>query len=121
QDFIERSGRAPSTPLELVRYPSVFKGEDLMRTACVRLLGMALIPTFCIFAQSKRSFEGVWQAVQVTHGPQAITIKSGPNLTIFSARHYSRIDVQTDKPRPVLANPSTASAEELRESWGPLV
>ena len=92
-----------------------------MRAACVRLLGMALIPTFCIFAQSKRSFEGVWQAVQVTHGPQAITIKPGPNLTIFSAGHYSRIDVQTDKPRPVLANPSTASAEELRESWGPLV
>lgn len=93
-----------------------------MRAACVRLLGMALIPMIGIFAQSKRSLEGVWQAVEVTHGgPQAITIKPGPNLTIFSAKHYNRIDVQTDKPRPVLANPSTASAEELRESWGPLV
>jgi hypothetical protein len=74
------------------------------------------------FAQSKRSLEGVWQAVQVTHGgPQAITIKPGPNLTIFSAKHYSRIDVQTDRPRPLVANPSAASAQELRESWGPLV
>ena len=92
-----------------------------MRAACVPLLIMALIPTFCVFAQSKRSLEGVWQAVQVTHGPQAITIKPGPNLTIFSAKHYNRIDVQTDRPRAALANPSTASAEELRESWGPLV
>jgi hypothetical protein len=74
------------------------------------------------FAQSKRSLEGVWQAVQVTQGgPQAVTIKPGPNLTIFSAKHYSRIDVQTDRPRPVVANPSAASAQELRESWGPLV
>jgi hypothetical protein len=33
----------------------------------------------------------------------------------------SRIDVQTDKPRPVLAKPARATAEDLREVWGPLV
>jgi FAD binding domain in molybdopterin dehydrogenase len=29
--------------------------------------------------------------------------------------------VHSDKPRPVLANPATATAEELREVWGPFV
>ena len=84
--------------------------------------GLGLVPILTAFAQSKDSFAGVWEAVQVTLvGPQAITIKPGPNLTIFSARHYSRIDVQTDKPRPVLADPAAATAEQLRETWGPLV
>src|SRR5947207_1213920 len=87
-----------------------------------QLLGMALIPIVSASGQSKRSLEGAWQAVEVTVGsPQAITIKPGPNLTIFAAKHYSRIDVQTEKPRPVVANPSTATADELREAWGPLV
>jgi hypothetical protein len=87
------------------------------------LFGMALIPTLSVVGQSKRgSLEGVWRAVQVTHGgPQAITITPGPNLAIFAARHYSRIDVHTEKPRPVLENPATATAEQLREVWGPVV
>jgi hypothetical protein len=86
------------------------------------LIALAFVPIVGMFAQSKASLVGVWEAVQVTHGgPKAVTIKPGPNLTIFSAKHYSRIDVQTDKPRPVLANPSAATAEQLRETWGPLV
>lgn len=85
--------------------------------------GMFLVSAMGVFAQSKHeSIEGVWQAVQVTlGGAQATTIKPGPNLTIFTARHYSRIDVQTEKPRPTLANAPGATAEQLREVWGPLV
>ena len=86
------------------------------------LLCLALMAVAGTFAQSKDSLAGVWEAVQVTlSAPQAVTIKPGPNLTIFSAKHYSRIDVQTDKPRPVLASPSAATAEQLRETWGPLI
>ena len=93
-----------------------------MNTRLFWLFGMALIPDIAVFGQSKRSpLEGVWQAVEVTYGAQAIAIKPGLNLTIFAARHYSRIDVHTEKPRPVLANAATASAEQLREVWGPLV
>jgi hypothetical protein len=88
------------------------------------LLGTALIPVVSALGQTKRApLDGVWQAVEVTYdGPAGpITVKPGPNLTIFSGTHYSRIDVQTDKPRPVLENPSDATADELRQTWGPLV
>jgi hypothetical protein len=65
--------------------------------------------------------EGVWQAVEVTHGAPAVTIKPGPNLAIFSGRFYSRVDVQTQETRPVLTDTRTATAEELRQVWGPVV
>jgi hypothetical protein len=84
---------------------------------------MILIPAISAVGQSKCGpLEGVWQAVQVTQGgPHAITIKPGPNLTIFAARHYSRVDVHTEKARPVLASVAGATADQLREVWGPLV
>jgi hypothetical protein len=87
------------------------------------LLGLILGSAITALGQSKRgSLDGVWQAVQVTlGGPQASTVKPGPNLTIFFGKHYSRVDVHTEKSRPVLANPATATAEELREVWGPFV
>ena len=43
------------------------------------------------------------------------------NLTIITARHYSRVEVQSDGPRPVLADVAKASADELRSAWGPFV
>ena len=95
-----------------------------MNTRLFWLLSVALISATSALGQPKRGLlDGVWQAVEVTHnGPGGpVTFKPGPNLTIFSGEHYSRIDVQTDKPRPVLANPASATAEELREVWGPLV
>lgn len=100
-----------------------FKGIDFMNTRLFCLFGLILSSAISALGQSKRgSLEGVWQAVQVTlGGPRASTVKPGPNLTIFAGKHYSRIEVHTDKPRPVLANPTTATAEELREVWGPFV
>jgi hypothetical protein len=94
-----------------------------MNTRFLRF-AMALIPLMSVVGQTKRApFDGVWQAVEVTLGRPAgpMTVKPGPNLTIFSGRHYSRIDVQTDKPRPALENPCNATADELRQVWGPLV
>jgi hypothetical protein len=53
-----------------------------------------------IAGQSKRaSIEGVWQAVEVTiTGPGARTIaipEPRPNLTMITARHYSRVEDQS--------------------------
>ena len=77
-------------------------------------------------AQSKTgSLQGVWQTVELTiTGPGARTItlpEPLANLTIFSGRHYTRVEVQTEKPRPILAAPATATADELRATWGPFV
>jgi hypothetical protein len=97
--------------------------NSFMDTRFFWLVGVALISSVSVVGQTKRgSLEGVWQAVEVTlGGPQAPTVKPGPNLTILAGKHYSRIEVHSDKPRPVLANPASATAEELREVWGPFV
>jgi hypothetical protein len=91
-----------------------------MRIYC--LLAAVLIPTACVSGEPSNSpLEGAWQAVEVTHGAPAFTIKPGPNLAIFSGRFYSRVDVQTRQSRPVLADARTATADELRQVWGPVV
>jgi hypothetical protein len=68
------------------------------------------------------SIEGVWRSVAITvTGPGARTISPlQPNLAIITAKHYSRLEIHADGPRPALADPAKASAEELREVWGPV-
>ena len=76
-------------------------------------------------AQSTQgSIQGVWRVVEATiTGPGARTIAFAerPNLTIITAKHYSRVEVQADGPRPVLTDVAKASADELRAVWGPFV
>ena len=76
-------------------------------------------------AQSPRqSIQGVWRIVEAQiSGPVARTIAFGdrPNLTIITAKHYSRVEVQADGPRPIIADVSKATADELRAVWGPVV
>jgi hypothetical protein len=76
-------------------------------------------------AQSTReSVQGVWRVVEATiTGPGARTIAFAdrPNLTIITGKHYSRVEVQADGPRPILADVAKASADELRAAWGPFV
>jgi hypothetical protein len=76
-------------------------------------------------AQSTRgSIQGVWRVVEAAiTGPGARTIPftGRPNLTIITAKHYSRVEVQADGPRPVLADVAKATADELRAAWGPFV
>ena len=78
-----------------------------------------------IAGQSKpNSIQGVWHVVEATiTGPAARTISFAerPNLTIITAKHYSRVEVQADGPRPVVADVAKASADELRAAWGPFV
>ena len=76
--------------------------------------------------QSKSgSLQGVWQTVEVVVAgpkPRTFTIpKPGPWLTIITARHYSRTEVQAETPRPLLADVANATADELRAVWGPFV
>jgi len=88
-------------------------------------LSVGLLASQGTAAQSTReSIQGVWRVVEATiTGPSARTIAFAerPNLTIMTARHYSRVEVQADGPRPVVADVAKASADELRAAWGPFV
>jgi len=81
-------------------------------------LSVGLTASQGLAAQSARdSIQGVWRVVEATiTGPQARTIAFAerPNLTLITARHYSRVEVQADGPRPILADVAKASADELR-------
>jgi len=71
-----------------------------------------------------RTIQGVWQIVEATvtgPGARTITFAGRPNLTIITAKHYSRVEIQADGPRPIIADVAKASADELRAVWGPVV
>ena len=68
------------------------------------------------------SIEGVWRTVEVTvTGPGARTISPRqPSLAIITAKHYSRLEIHADA-RPNLTDAAKATADELRQVWGPVV
>ena len=74
-------------------------------------------------AESPRApLEGVWRTVEVVvQTPTPQTFRPGATLAIFYGRHYSRVEVHAEGPRPVLKDPAAASADELRAAWGPFV
>ena len=96
-----------------------------MRRLLFVVLTVGLLNSQGVAGQSKReSHQGVWQVAEVTiPGPAARTIafRERPNLTIITARHYSRVEVQSDGPRPIPADVTKASGDELRAVWGPFV
>ena len=67
--------------------------------------------------------EGVWRTSTVTiTGPGARTIDQlQPSLAIITAKHYSRVEIHSSAPRPNVRNAAVATAEELRQAWGPVV
>jgi hypothetical protein len=73
----------------------------------------------------QQSIQGVWQAVEFAiTGPAARTLtirEPRPNLIIFTAKHYCRVEDQSEKPRAAPADPAKATADELRAVWGPFV
>ena len=95
-----------------------------MKPLVLVLLGAGMLISHDVAGQSgPGSIQGVWQAVEVTlpgPAPRVITIpEPRPNLTILTANHYSRVQVEAEGARPVLADVTKASADELRATWGP--
>jgi hypothetical protein len=90
------------------------------------ILTVGLLTSQGVAGQSKReSIQGVWQTVEVSitgPGARTITIREPrPNLAIITAKHYSRVEDQSERPRPIPADVATATADELRAVWGPFV
>jgi len=70
--------------------------------------------------QPNAALQGVWRTVEVVvPGTPARTHRPDATLAIFHGRHYSRVEVHAEQPRPLIANPAGASADQLRASWGP--
>ena len=96
-----------------------------MKRLLLAALGAVVMTGQGIAAQSTRvSIQGVWRIVEATiggSGGRTIAFGERPNMTIFTARHYSRVEVQADGPRPVVPDVAKASADELRAAWGPFV
>ena len=67
------------------------------------------------------SIQGGWRTVEVTvPGPNGRTFtNTQPNLTIVTAKHYSRVEIHAEGPRPILADADKATADDLRAAWGP--
>ena len=67
------------------------------------------------------SIRGGWRTVEVTvPGPNGRTItNSQPNLMVVTAKHYSRVEIHADDPRPILTDVGKATADDLRAAWGP--
>jgi hypothetical protein len=73
-------------------------------------------------AEPNAAVQGVWRTVEVVvPGARGGTFKPTSTLAIFHGRHYSRVEVHADQPRPLLGNPADASADQLRAVWGPFV
>jgi hypothetical protein len=67
------------------------------------ILGAGLLTSHASVGQSKsQSIQGAWQAVEVTipgATPRTFTIpEPRPNLTVLTARHYSRVQVEAEGP-----------------------
>lgn len=95
-----------------------------MKKSLLAIVAIGLLTTQGVAGQTQRApIQGVWRVVEVTlTGPGARTISPGQsNLTIITGRYYSRVEDQSERPRPVLAEVAKASADELRAAWGSFV
>ena len=72
-------------------------------------------------AEPNAAFQGVWRTLEVVVPGAGRTFKPDATLAIFHGRHYTRVEVHAEQPRPLLSNPAAASADELRAVWGPFL
>ena len=73
-------------------------------------------------AEPNAAVQGVWRTVEVVvPGAAGHTFQPEATLAIFHGRHYSRVEIHAEQPRPLLSNPADASADQLRAVWGPFV
>jgi len=95
-----------------------------MRNLLIALVSVGLLSSRNASGQGKStSVRGAWQVIQVTMtGPSPRTISvpdPRPNLAVFTAKHYSHLQVTSEGPRPIPADMAKATVEELRAVWGP--
>lgn len=77
------------------------------------VLVFASVMSISVAAQS--NIRGVWQLTEITmSGKYAMSMKvTQPSLYIFTKKHYSKMYIGGDKPRPMLDDYNKATKEEL--------
>lgn len=95
-----------------------------MKRYVLALIVPGLLMSHSIAGQvTSPSIQGAWQAVELTFpGPTPRTIavpEPRPNLTVITAKYYSRVQVEAAGPRTAIADVAKATADELRATWGP--
>ncbi len=94
----------------------------LLMTGSVLFLALSAGITVTPAQEQKTPLDGVWRTVEVVvPGAHTQTLKPQSTLAIFHGRHYSRVEVHAEQPLTPLADPSSASADQLRAVWGPFV
>jgi len=65
-------------------------------------------------AEPNAAVQGVWRTLEVVvPGATGRTFKPTATLAIFHGRHYSRVEVHAEQPRPLLGNAADASADDV--------
>ena len=98
--------------------------RSMMLISCGALIVALMAGTSAVpsAAQPNAALEGVWRTVEVVvPGAPGRTYRPMSTLAIFHDRHYSRVEVHAEEPLTPLADPSSASADQLRAVWGPFV
>jgi hypothetical protein len=94
----------------------------LLMTGSVLFLALSVGIPVTSAREQNTPLDGVWRTVEVVvPGTHSQTFRPQSTLAIFHGRHYSRVEVHAEHPRTPLADPSRASADQLRAVWGPLV
>jgi hypothetical protein len=111
------------TPLETRFAKEVSMTNHLRVLASVTVVCAALTTVVALRANEPRAaFDGVWRTAEVVvAGPTPRTFRPGATMAIFHGGHYSRVEVHAEGSRPLMKDPATASADELRAVWGPFV
>jgi hypothetical protein len=102
--------------------PRIEKVSRIMAKVSLVLCTTALL-TVTADAQSKAPvLTGAWRLTEMKRtGPKAETLKNPPGLLIFTGKHWSRMYVDSDQPRPEIRDLEKAAAAEIIATWGPFV
>ena len=90
-------------------------------TTVAATVALALAGIIVPVAQSRNApLAGAWKVTEVVlTGPGARTVTTLQTLTLFTAKHFARVEDRAEGPRPFLADPAKATADDLRAAWGP--
>jgi hypothetical protein len=98
------------------------QGSRMMAKVLLVLFATALMTTTADAQSNAPVLTGAWRLTEMKRtGQNAETLKNPPGLLIFTSKHWSRMYVDSDKPRTEIRDLEKAAAAEIIATWGPFV